>query len=306
MSVKSTSSQSSPNPWSLLSLPPKHDTSEDNYLTASVHSVHSVVTNPSVHLSRSNSLEDFGAHKDHVESQTENIGTEPGIEIMSKSPSLPSTTPLVPSTETTTENKTWKTYVVDYFAKFGGVKGRQPPTGTLNGMDILTSTIISFIGIFVIGTVDVWYLKKYFQNKPLVITILVGSFGAAAVLVFDAYLSPLAQPRNVILSQTLGSFIGVCVRLFSQSVRNPSDSDAEVQWWAAALAVSLTVAFMRGCNIVHPPGGATALIAVIGGQSVRDLGFGYVATCTAGGIICVSVAVIFNNLVPWRQYPLYW
>jgi CBS-domain-containing membrane protein len=63
---------------------------------------------------------------------------------------------------------------------------------------------------------------------------------------------------------------------------------------------------MRFLNIVHPPSGASALIAVIGGQSVQELGFGYVVTCTGGGCVCVFVAIVFNNLVPWRQYPLYW
>jgi len=79
-----------------------------------------------------------------------------------------------------------------------------------------------------------------------------------------------------------------------------------MQWWPAPLAVALSVAVMRLCNIVNPPGGAAALIAVTGGASVYNLGFGFVATNAGGAIISIGVAMILNNLLPWRQYPLYY
>ena len=63
---------------------------------------------------------------------------------------------------------------------------------------------------------------------------------------------------------------------------------------------------MRLTKTVHPPGGATALIAIIGGNAVWQLGFGYVLTCLGGSLISLAVGVLGNNLCPNRQYPQYW
>jgi CBS-domain-containing membrane protein len=63
---------------------------------------------------------------------------------------------------------------------------------------------------------------------------------------------------------------------------------------------------MNLTKTVHPPGGACALIAVIGGPAVWNLGFGFMATSVGAAVIMVIVAVVGNNLVPTRQYPVYW
>lgn len=67
--------------------------------------------------------------------------------------------------------------------------------------------------------------------------------------------------------------------------------------------------FCVGMNLtktVHPPGGACALIAIIGGPSVTNLGFGYILTSFGGVFIMVVFALIGNNLIPTRKYPVYW
>ena len=56
----------------------------------------------------------------------------------------------------------------------------------------------------------------------------------------------------------------------------------------------------------HPPGGAAALIAVIGDDTLVNLGYGYMLTCGGGALLMLSVALLGNNLVPGRQYPVFW
>lgn len=78
-------------------------------------------------------------------------------------------------------------------------------------------------------------------------------------------------------------------------------------WLAAALAVSLAVATMLVTNTVHPPGGATALIAVIGGDQVHKLGFLYPFIPVAvAAMLLLAAAVLVNKIPAGRSYPEYW
>jgi CBS-domain-containing membrane protein len=119
---------------------------------------------------------------------------------------------------------------------------------------------------------------------------VVRSLGASAVLVYGAIRSPFAQPRNLI-----GGHI-VCFQLFGGTL-----------WLASALAVSLATAAMLVTKTVHPPGGATALIAVIGGPKVYAHGFLYpFVPAGLGALILRAVALLVNNLSRNRRYPEYW
>jgi CBS-domain-containing membrane protein len=76
---------------------------------------------------------------------------------------------------------------------------------------------------------------------------------------------------------------------------------------AAALAVSLAIAVMHLTKTLHPPGGATALIAVLGGDGIHRLGFLYVLMpVAAGSLIMLAVALIINNVPRTRKYPEFW
>jgi CBS-domain-containing membrane protein len=127
--------------------------------------------------------------------------------------------------------------------------------------------------------------------------LIIGSFGASAVLVYAAIKSPLAQPRNLMGGHIISALIGVaCYKLFGGTI-----------WMAAALGVSLAIVAMLLTKTLHPPGGATALIAVIGSKNVHDLGFLYaVFPAGAGALILLIIALIVNNLAKERRYPEYW
>jgi CBS-domain-containing membrane protein len=119
------------------------------------------------------------------------------------------------------------------------------------------------------------------------------------VLCFDMITSPLAQPRNLVLGHTVSAFSGVVIRYFGTHT-------GMNEYTMPALAVAVGIGMMRLFKCSHPPGGATALIGVIGGSAVADLGFAYILTSTGAALILLGVAVLLNNLVPNRKYPLYW
>jgi len=78
-------------------------------------------------------------------------------------------------------------------------------------------------------------------------------------------------------------------------------------WLAAAVAVSTAIALMHLTRTLHPPGGATALIAVIGGDSVHRLGYLYVLMPAASGaLVMLLVALAINNIPKNRRYPEFW
>ena len=61
---------------------------------------------------------------------------------------------------------------------------------------------------------------------------------------------------------------------------------------------------MHLCRCMHPPGGATALAAVIGGEQINQLGYVYLFSPVLINCLIIFIsAVIFNGLFPWRRYP---
>lgn len=145
----------------------------------------------------------------------------------------------------------------------------------------------SFVGIGLIGLLNSQYLVA---SDNL---FLIGSFGASSVLVYGLVNSPLAQPRNLIGGHVICAIIGVTIsKLITDEV-----------WLACALAVSLSIVAMQITKTLHPPGGATALIAVTGGKKIEELGYLYVLSPVLTGVLILfAVALIFNNL-RHREYP---
>ncbi|MDA8098365.1 MAG: HPP family protein [Nitrospiraceae bacterium] len=159
----------------------------------------------------------------------------------------------------------------------------------------LREVVWSWLGGFVGIALCAFLSSVYFEPRDL--SLLIGSFGASAVLVYGAIKSPLAQPRNLVGGHVISGLVGVaCWMLVGNTT-----------WLAAALAVSCAIAAMLATKTLHPPGGATALIAVIGGPKVHALGFLYaILPAGAGAVVLLAVALIVNNLCHHRRYPEYW
>jgi CBS-domain-containing membrane protein len=125
---------------------------------------------------------------------------------------------------------------------------------------------------------------------------LVASMGASAVLLFAVPHGPLSQPWAVFGGHLVSAVIGVvCVKLSLQPLL------------ASALAVALAISAMYYLRCIHPPGGATALTAVAGGDAVHTLGFHYILTPVLLNVcVILLVAMVFNFPFPWRRYPAVW
>lgn len=123
---------------------------------------------------------------------------------------------------------------------------------------------------------------------------LIGSFGASSVLVYGAIQSPLAQPRNLLGGHVVSAILGVTVAQLLP----------DIVWITAPLAVALSIVGMQITKTLHPPGGATALIAVTGSAKIKALGFLYVLyPVLSGALILLVVALVFNNMTSHRRYP---
>jgi CBS-domain-containing membrane protein len=127
--------------------------------------------------------------------------------------------------------------------------------------------------------------------------LAIASMGASAVLLFAAPHGALSQPWPVLGGHLVSALIGVsCARWLGYE-----------PMLAASLAVALSIAAMYGLRCLHPPGGATALYAVLGGEAVHGLGYGYLLSpVLLNVVVLVTVAVVFNYPFAWRRYPQSW
>lgn len=146
----------------------------------------------------------------------------------------------------------------------------------------------SFLGIIAIS----YFHMDILDDKDL--TLVVGSFGASAVLIYGVPNSPLSQPRNLIGGHLLSAIVGVIsYKLFSSNL-----------FLATAIAVSTSILIMQLTLTLHPPGGATSLIAVIGGEQIHKLEFFYILIPVfSGALILFLIAFIVNNIPKNRAYP---
>jgi CBS domain-containing membrane protein len=163
----------------------------------------------------------------------------------------------------------------------------KPEPSGVNATEQLRSAVAGALAVLFVG----WASSALLNTAPFV----VASVGASAVLVFAVPASPFAQPWSVVGGYLMSAAAGV----------------AAAQWLpgsnlipATALAAGLAIFGMLALRCLHPPGGAVALFAVLGGEPVRALGWQFVATpVLANAVLLVAVALLVNNLLPGRHYP---
>lgn len=125
-------------------------------------------------------------------------------------------------------------------------------------------------------------------------SMMIASMGASAVLLFAVPHGQLSQPWPVLGGHVVSALIGVTAWKVVGSVE-----------LAAALAVGLAIGAMHLLRCIHPPGGATALTAVIGGAGVHSLGYDFVLRpVLLNAVVMVGLAVVFNAPFAWRRYPV--
>ncbi len=153
----------------------------------------------------------------------------------------------------------------------------------------LISALGGFLGIFSIFLTAQWLLD------PKLAVLIVPSMGASAVLLFAAPHAPFSQPWNLVGGHALSALIGVACWQWIPGYAT-----------AAAASVGLAIGVMYFARCIHPPGGATALAAVIGSEKLHQLGYAYeYAPVLLNTLTILAVAVLFNGLFAWRRYPVH-
>jgi CBS-domain-containing membrane protein len=117
--------------------------------------------------------------------------------------------------------------------------------------------------------------------------------GASCALVVGAPAAPFVQPRNVILGNVLSALVGLAVFLiFGQTT-----------WWTLAIAIGTAMALMVATKTFHPPAAVTVLLPLL--VQITDLTWALVPV-GVGAVIVVVIGILYNNLFPERQYPIFW
>ena len=120
----------------------------------------------------------------------------------------------------------------------------------------------------------------------------IAPMGASAVLLFAVPASPLAQPWSIIGGNLVSALIGVTC---AQWIADPAI--------AAAVAAALAIGAMFSLRCLHPPSGAVALTAVLGGPAVKSLGYQFILSPVAiNSAFLLLTALVFNNILQ-RRYP---
>jgi CBS domain-containing membrane protein len=163
-----------------------------------------------------------------------------------------------------------------------------PQSNTAGGYEQMRACLGALFGLILTGAVSYGLL-----GRASATVYLIAPMGASAVLLFCVPASPLAQPWSIIGGNLVSALIGVtCAKLFA---------DAPIM--AAALAGCFAIAAMFALRCLHPPSGAVALTAVLGGPMIHDAGYHFVAMPVAlNSLLLVLTALFFNNATG-RRYP---
>lgn len=137
--------------------------------------------------------------------------------------------------------------------------------------------VTSMFSHWLLGEMNLWFIAP---------------MGASAVLLFGVPSSPLAQPWSIVGGNVVSALIGVTVGMWVPQLA-----------LACGLAAGLAIAAMYFLRCLHPPGGAVALTAILGGAGVHSAGYNFVLTpVLLNSAMLALLAIIFNNLVG-RRYP---
>lgn len=140
----------------------------------------------------------------------------------------------------------------------------------------LRSALTALVAIFLAGTLG----AQFIDGGGL--RALLASMGASAVILFAIPSSPMARSWPLVGGHFISASIGIlCAR------------HVEALWWSGALAVGLSIFAMQLTRCLHPPGGASALIPVLGGEPIRQLGFQFLLTPLA---LNVAVLLLLSQL----------
>ncbi|MDN7671165.1 HPP family protein [Burkholderia oklahomensis] len=158
---------------------------------------------------------------------------------------------------------------------------------TLGWRERLRSCAGALAGIGCVGVT-----MRVLPGVPGDVPLLVAPMGASAVLLFAVPASPLAQPWSLIGGNLVAATVGVaCAQWIADPVL------------AASLAIACAIGAMFALRCVHPPSGAVALTAVVGGPAVHALGFRFVVEPIALQSAALLGAALVYHALAGHRYP---
>jgi CBS domain-containing membrane protein len=166
-----------------------------------------------------------------------------------------------------------------------------PARASVSGRERLRGSAGALVGIAITGFVSA-FVGVALLHSPGIALWLMAPMGASAVLLFGVPSSPLAQPWSIVGGNLVAAFIGVtCAKTIGDPV------------CAAAAAIFFSVGAMFMLHCLHPPSGAVALTAVLGGADIHAAGYGFVLLPVAlNTVLLLFAAVVYNNATG-RRYP---
>lgn len=163
-----------------------------------------------------------------------------------------------------------------------------PESASLSYGEKLRSALAAFVAILLVG-----YVSSLFVSGTA-LPVMVASMGASAILVFAVPHGPLSQPWALIGGNLFPAVIAVACSNFVP--------DSIILASAISLGLSLFAMLMFRC--VHPPGGAVALLPLIGNAKIQEFGYHFVLEPIGLNLLILLVlGLIINNLLPGRRYP---
>jgi len=184
-----------------------------------------------------------------------------------------------------------KEKLLNYLRRMKGGESRSPRKPFSK---VAWSWIGAFLGVYSIAAVN-----NMINTEHTDALFLLGSFGASSVLIYAAPQAEFSQPRNFIGGHIISTLVGVSVYKFLSF-------DVAM---LSAIAVSLSIVAMHLTNTLHPPGGATALVAIVGSPQTHELGYTFaLSPVLLDSCILLVIGLLINNLSKnqKRHYPRYW
>lgn len=182
---------------------------------------------------------------------------------------------------------------------------RAPVADTSKPATPAASNLLVWLFAFLGGFIGISIIENVFLHLPILdghqVPIVIASFGAAAILEYNTIESPLSQPRNLIFGHFFSAVIGVAIT--KGFLLLPPESFQAHRWLAGALAVGTASTVMSITKTVHPPAGATALLAA-STDSFTQLGWWMCALVLLASCLMLASALLVNNL--YKRFPLYW
>lgn len=147
--------------------------------------------------------------------------------------------------------------------------------------ELVRASIGAGLGLALAGIL-VGLVEHFFPNT----LFLFAPLGATAVLVFAVPSSPLAQPWNCVVGNTVPALYTLLLLWAFPMLSQTS---------LAALAVAGAIALMLLLRALHPPGGAVALLTVLAASQMAPLGWHLLVPMAVLSGVLAAVGVLYHR-----------